>query len=50
MARWPGPALPWSRGVSTGARLGYGYLEFQYAYSVLFGGQFIPRASLSRLA
>ena len=28
----------------------YGYLEFGYAYSVLFGGRFFPRASLSRLA
>ena len=28
----------------------HGYLEFGYAYSVLFGGRFFPQASLSRLA
>ena len=28
----------------------YGYLEFRYAYSELFGGQFSPQVSLSRLA
>jgi len=39
--------LPGGRDASPGR---YGYLEFRYAYSVLFGGRFFPWASLSRLA
>jgi hypothetical protein len=53
---WQGPehrprraraCLPGGRNASPGR---YGYLEFRYAYSVLFGGRFFPQASLSRLA
>ena len=51
---WPEPGrreatagFPGRRNASTGR---YGYLEFRYAYSELFGGQFFPQASLSRLA